>query len=84
MNDETMMTCGDCEFWVEMQAGDDPPAANESYGRCYCRPPQVFPAQQPNALGHMQLGFINVRPALPSTERACGDFEPRDPLKLAS
>lgn len=83
--DETVITCGDCEFWMEMKTEEDPPAAaNESFGRCYCRPPQVFPAQQQNALGQVQMGFINVRPALDSNERACGDFEPRDPPKLSS
>lgn len=81
---ESTCTCGECYYWVKFLAakpinGSEPTPCN---GLCWRYPPTVIPVQQKTALGQMQHGFINVRPTLAETERACGEFEQIDTPNL--
>lgn len=77
---DSVFTCGECDHWVAMP---DKTQVNGSEhaprnGTCWRYPPRIMPIQQKNALGQTQNGFINVRPPVMETERACGDFESKD------
>jgi len=86
---DTVMVCGECVCW-EPDPRDPAPQSGiverepePRRGTCWRYPPKVFLAQQPNALGHPQLGFLTARPQLLETERACGEFDFKDAPNLA-
>lgn len=73
--------CGQCYHWRKV---DKAPGVNGSdekaeMGLCFCYPPSVHLVQQMNAItGQANPGTMNLRPALPNTTPACGEWCPNN------
>ena len=68
--------CSDCAFWIESEH------RGAGFGVCYGAPPAVIvaPLKNPGKIamaGPVVMAPTNIRPGLPSSERACALFRRR-------